>query len=108
MRLSSAVKVTWPTPQASDNRDRGHLGSGATQRRQEKGKQLGLSQSVSTESGALNPSWVAWLMGWPIGWTRFESLATDKCREWSRTHGIPCGVAEGCNADLSNSRDQKQ
>ena len=29
--------------------------------------------------GALNPPWVAWLMGWPIGWTDLEPLATDRC-----------------------------
>jgi hypothetical protein len=30
--------------------------------------------------GKLNPTWVEWLMGWPIGWTDCEPLATDKCR----------------------------
>ena len=47
--LAAEVQMRmWPTPQASDNRDRGHLGSGAVQRRLEKGKQIMLSQSVST------------------------------------------------------------
>lgn len=59
----------WPTPQASDNRDRGSLSSGAVQRRREKGKQISLSQSVSDVSGQLNPQWVEWLMGFPEGWT---------------------------------------
>lgn len=58
----------WPTPQASDNRDRGNLASGAVKRRMEKGKQIWLSQSVSPISGALNPMWVAWLMGYPQEW----------------------------------------
>lgn len=66
--LATAVKKC-PTPQASDNRDRGSLNSPAILRRQEKGKQLMLSQVVSEESGALNPTWVEWLMGWPIGHT---------------------------------------
>ena len=30
-------------------------------------------------SGQLNPSWVAWLMGWPIGWTDLKPLEMDKC-----------------------------
>ncbi len=68
----------FPTPQASDNRDRGNLSSGATQRRMEKGKQISLSQSVSHTSGALNPMWVEWLMGWPLGWTDLNPLETDK------------------------------
>jgi hypothetical protein len=76
----------WPTPQASDNRDRGNLGSGAIQRRQEKGKQIMLSQSVSDISGALNPLWVEWLMGWPLGWTDLKPLATDRFQQWRQQH----------------------
>jgi hypothetical protein len=29
-------------------------------------------------SGPLNPTWVEWLMGWPLGWTDLEPLATAK------------------------------
>ena len=28
--------------------------------------------------GKLNPTWVEWLMGWPLGWTDLKPLATDK------------------------------
>jgi len=28
--------------------------------------------------GQLNPPWVEWLMGWPIGWTDLKPLGTDK------------------------------
>lgn len=66
--LEAAVKL-WPTPSANDNRDRGHLGMPAIQRRMAKGKQLNLGMVVSTTSGALNPAWVEWLMGFPEGWT---------------------------------------
>lgn len=37
--------------------------------------------------GALNPPWVEWLMGWPIGWTDLQPLAMDKYRLWLRSHG---------------------
>jgi len=37
--------------------------------------------------GALNPTWVEWLMGWPIGWTDLEPLATDKFQQWQRQRG---------------------
>jgi hypothetical protein len=30
--------------------------------------------------GALNPTWVEWLMGWPLGWTDLKPLATDRCQ----------------------------
>ncbi len=31
--------------------------------------------------GSLNPRWVEWLMGWPIGWTSLEPSAMDKYRD---------------------------
>lgn len=83
--LVSIVK-TWPTPQASDCRDRGNLGSPVIQRRITKGKQIGLSMSVSDTSGALNPDWVEWLMGWPIGWTGLKPLEMDRFRSWRKAH----------------------
>ena len=67
----------WPTPQASDNRDRGNLSSGCVKRRIAKGKQISLSQSVSEVSGQLNPQWVEWLMGFPQGWTDLKPLETQ-------------------------------
>lgn len=32
--------------------------------------------------GALNPPWVEWLMGWPIGWTDLKPLGMGKFRSW--------------------------
>jgi hypothetical protein len=32
----------------------------------------------ATIGGQLNPMWVEWLMGWPLGWTDLKPLATDK------------------------------
>lgn len=34
----------------------------------------------------LNPEWVEWLMGWPIGHTALKPLAMDKYQEWLRQH----------------------
>lgn len=67
---------SWPTPQASDHRDRGNLSNPAIQRRLSLGKQLNLSMVVSPTSGQLNPQWVEWLMGYPDGWTDLSSLET--------------------------------
>ncbi len=69
----------WPTPQAADNRDRGNMSSKAVLRRQAIGKQIMLSQSVSENSGALNPMWVEWLMGYPPGWTDLRDSETPSC-----------------------------
>ena len=38
--------------------------------------------------GELNPTWVEWLMGWPLGWTDLKPLATDRFRSWLQQHGI--------------------
>jgi hypothetical protein len=77
----------WPTPQASDNRDRGNMSNPAIQRRVAMGKQIMLSQSVDPNSGQLNPTWVEWLMGWPLGWTDLKPLEMDKYQQWQQQHG---------------------
>lgn len=38
--------------------------------------------------GSLNPTWVQWLMGWPLGWTDCAALATAKYQEWRQWHGV--------------------
>ena len=38
--------------------------------------------------GQLNPTWVEWLMGWPIGWTDLKPLETGKYQQWQQQHGI--------------------
>ena len=37
--------------------------------------------------GTLNPTWVEWLMGWPLGWTSLDHLGTDRFQQWLRLHG---------------------
>ena len=43
-----------------------------------------LSEQVG---GSLNPDWVEWLMGWPIGWTDCAPLAMDRFQKWLDSHG---------------------
>jgi len=86
-RTLQSFVAKFPTPQASDNRDRGNMSNPAIQRRIAMGKQIMLSQSVDQNSGQLNPTWVEWLMGWPLGWTDLKPLATDKFRSWLQQHG---------------------
>ena len=37
--------------------------------------------------GSMNPMWVEWLMGWPIGWTDLHVSAMDRFRQWCASHG---------------------
>ena len=77
----------FPTPQASDNRDRGNMSNPSIQRRIAKNKQIMLSQSVDPNSGQLNPNWVEWLMGWLPGWTDLKPLEMDKFPFVQQQHG---------------------
>jgi hypothetical protein len=71
IQLVDAVK--WATPVARDYRHPGRS------RMERTGSKSGdpLPQQVG---GALNPTWVEWLMGWPLGWTDLKPLETDKSR----------------------------
>jgi hypothetical protein len=43
---------------------------------------------LSTHAGGqLNPTFVEWLMGYPIGWTELQPLETGRFREWLQQHG---------------------
>lgn len=70
--LPNAVK--YRTPQSRDWKGT----SGGFQ----KGKDL-----PGQVGGHLNPAWVEWLMGWPVGWTELKPLETDKFQQWQQQHG---------------------
>ena len=76
-KLSDAVlyeekKVMLPTPNARDWKDSQTAGN-------RKSPGLGVIAHLgTTDGGQLNPPWVEWLMGWPIGWTGLKPLGTDK------------------------------
>lgn len=44
--------------------------------------------------GTLNPTWVEWLMGWPLGWSDLKPLETDKFQQWPQQHSICCEVSQ--------------
>lgn len=46
-----------------------------------------LLKSGNQPGGQLNPTWVEWLMGWPLGWTDLKPLAMDKFQQWRQMHG---------------------
>lgn len=37
--------------------------------------------------GSLNPEWVEWFMGWPIGMTGLQPLGMDRFQAWFDSHG---------------------
>ena len=80
--LESAVMMA--TPQSRDYR------TGEAHRWDDMQRSRNLNDQVATEGngGKLNPAWVEWLMGWPLGWTDLNPLAMDKFRQWQQQHGI--------------------
>lgn len=44
------------------------------------------------QDGQLNPQWVEWFMGWPIGWTELKPLEMDRFHEWQQQHLPASGV----------------
>jgi len=75
--LATAVK--WATPTCHDRKGK----SGAKRGQNAQGSECLTEQA----GGTLNPPWVEWLMGWPVGWTDCEPLGMDKFRQWLRSHG---------------------
>lgn len=69
---------TWLTPIVSDaNGGRGRASSCQ-----------GGENLRTAIGGLMNPTWVEWLMGWPLGWTDLRASAMDKFQQWRRSHGV--------------------
>jgi len=43
---------------------------------------LSIPSSIDEALGKLNPEWVEWLMGWPIGWTSLGDLPCGSLKKW--------------------------
>lgn len=83
-RPSYQSAKTWPTPCATEARQ------GYQDRtRGKKGSQESLSTVIQgaparEAGGSLNPNWVEWLMGWPLGWTSTEPMPESTWAAWQR------------------------
>jgi hypothetical protein len=72
--LATAVRM-WPTPTSVSGNQVGRLDEWGGSRSRAVMKTLVTPQELC---GALNPTWVEWLMGWPLGWTDLKPLAMDR------------------------------
>ena len=75
--LSDYIRM-WPTPQARDAQGRSTPMPDLAANRYAQGKRC-LEDAVSlagSPGGMLNPTWVEWLMGFPLGWTDLEASET--------------------------------
>lgn len=76
VKLRDAVnyqqKKVWPTPRASEYKDSGDVGSKSHDHMMEKNYLCAVAKDKNHPGGKLNPQWVEWLMGWPIGHTELK------------------------------------
>ena len=80
-----AATGMWPTPVASMSK--GSSQNALTSKDGQDRSNDRLDHAVmASEGGQLNPTWVEWLMGWPLGWTDLKPLEMDKFQEWQRQH----------------------
>jgi hypothetical protein len=77
VRKSQGKVEAWPTPTAHNAKET-NAPSEALRNEPTLASRVG---------GKLNPMWVEWLMGWPLGWTDLKPLETDKFQRWLDEHG---------------------
>jgi hypothetical protein len=71
-----------PTPNARDWKDGKTAGN-----RKSPGLGVVAHQLDTQVGGQLNPTWVEWLMGWPLGWSELKPLVMDKSPCVQLPHG---------------------
>jgi hypothetical protein len=80
----------WPTPDANCGA-RGTQPNWTPKRKSGHQAQYSINQAVrdleQNNGGKLNPMWVEWLMGWPLGWTDLKPLVMDKFHCVQQPHG---------------------
>jgi hypothetical protein len=68
------AQVNWPTP-----RTKGMCGGSGAWAQLKANTTIEEARSMAAGNGGkLNPTWVEWLMGWPLEWTDLKPLVTDK------------------------------
>ena len=75
----------WATPTAHNSKE---AGSPAEFTRNTPTLTAQAHGGIPTQPMPLNPVWVEWLMGWPLGWTDFAPLEMDKFQQWLQLHSL--------------------
>ncbi len=83
----TTTRQKWPTPSTGGIRN----GSSSCEVINQIAKEGRINETErrsmrAGNGGKLNPDWVEWLMGWPIGWTDLKPLETDRFQQWQQSH----------------------
>ena len=75
--------VHWPTPRTA-----GMCGGTGSWELLKQNTTIEEARAMGAGNGGkLNPTWVEWLMSWPLEWSDLKPLATDRFRQWQQQHG---------------------
>ena len=88
---------TWPTATAYKGWSPNHNRANTDDRLDYTVEREAFQPGQQTPPMRLNPNWVEWLMGWPIGHTDLRPLGMDKFREYERQHGECLTYGEAAN-----------
>jgi hypothetical protein len=76
----------WPTPNAGDYK--AGMSNALGRQQSSLPRSVGIAEGKSSgRRGGLNPPWVEWLMGFPMGWTELEPWATPSSRRSRKSSG---------------------
>jgi len=93
MQQWPGCRAMWPTPLADDATGGRPLGSRNYHHKLDRGYLTATVQNAEqadlSRGGSLNPTWVEWLMGWPLGWTDCAASGTAKSPNAPRWPGRP-------------------
>ena len=83
------VPAMYPTPTHMGHHSGGRMNEWGGSGSRSKLKQMVHDRSLTLQeiNGSLNPTWVEWLMGFPLGWTALDASETPSSRKSSKSSG---------------------
>jgi len=74
----------WPTPMSSDSHGASNVSIKKGNPKYRLREEVHVEKQTSDQKqGQLNPDWVEWLMGWPIGWSSLDPIKELIWLDWS-------------------------
>lgn len=77
VKIAEGLWERMPTHSAND-------WNGSSKPGQRRGQLTDPAMGVIPAGGSLNPTWVEWLMGWPLGWTSMDPMPESTWAAWQQ------------------------
>ena len=86
-KQTQGEKNLFPTPTATDYKGAPGVSLKKRAEKSKRGVRLPEELARCGDTGRLNPTWVEWLMGWPLGWTNLKPSETVKSQSKRHSPG---------------------